>query len=271
MPLVSIELTPHETRAARLLRNGLAGRRPADVREAVRCVVGVQAQDGRAARLAVRARTSGATASTVDAAIARREVVCTWAMRGTLHLLAAEDIRWIVALLGPRFVARTAGRRRQLGLDDATCARGVDALRDVLSASSPLTRAELVTGLAERGLRLDPKSQAPAHLVGYAAMLGVVCRGPEAPAGEPTYVLLDDWLGEQPPVSDDAALARLAERYLAGFGPAAPEDFAAWSGLPVGRARQGFAALDRRLTPASRRGESGFLLSADVPPNRRRA
>lgn len=254
---MSIELTPHETRAARLLRNGLAGRRPADVREAVRRVVGVQAQDARAARLAVRARTSGATASTVDAAIARREVVCTWAMRGTLHLLAAEDVRWIVALLGPRFVARTAGRRRQLGLDDATCARGVDALRDVLSASSPLTRAELVTGLAERGLRLDLKSQAPAHLVGYAAMLGLVCRGPETPAGEPTYVLLDEWLGEQPPVSDDEALARLAERYLAGFGPAAPEDFAAWSGLPVGRARQGFASLDRRTRSPISDGSAG--------------
>src|SRR5262249_26117728 len=153
--------------------------RGASVVDAVRHVVGVQGQDVRATRLSVRARTSGLERATVDAAVnTDRTVVRTWAMRGTLHLLAAEDVGWIVGLLGPYFAGRLAGGRRRLGLDEATCERGVAALRTGL-AGGPLIRGEIVNRLADHGVVLDPKSQAPAHLLAYAAMTGVVCRGPD--------------------------------------------------------------------------------------------
>jgi len=236
--------TPQQTRAARVVANGLAGERPGRVVDVVRRVVGVQAQDVRAARLQVRARSVGLTGADVDAAVSERAVVATWAMRGTLHLLAAEDVHWIVLLLGPRFAARNAGRRKQLGLDDEVCTKGLAALQDVLCAGGPMVRADLVAAVAARGVRLDPKSQAPAHLLSYAAMQGLLCRGPAGPGGEPTYVLLDDWVAAGEPLDEQSAAVRLAQRYLAGFGPAAAEDFAAWSGLPLGVARQAFDSLD---------------------------
>lgn len=248
-------LTPQQTRAARVVANGLVGERPGRVVDVVRRVVGVQAQDARAARLQVRARSVGLTGADVDAAVSERAVVGTWAMRGTLHLLAAEDVRWIVRLLGPRFAARTAGRRRQLGLDDEVCARGLAAVRDVLGASGPMVRADLVAAVAARGVRLDPKSQAPAHLVSYAAMQGLLCRGPAGPGGEPTYVLLDDWVATGEPLDEQSAAVRLAQRYLAGFGPAAAEDFAAWSGLPLGAARQAFDVQARAREVQTRAGK----------------
>jgi hypothetical protein len=180
----------------------------------------------------------------VDSAVnTDRTVVRTWAMRGTLHLLAAEDVGWIVGLLGPYFAGRLAGRRRQLGLDEATCERGVARLRTVL-AEGPLIRSEIVARLADHGVLLDPKSQAPAHLLAYAAMTGVVCRGPDVDRDEATFVLLSDWVGEQPRSDPEEALVRLARRYLDGYGPAGAEDFAAWSGLPLGRARAAFAQQD---------------------------
>lgn len=263
------ELTPEELRAARMAANGLAGGRTRDAAAAVRKVVGVQAQDVRAARMQVRARTTGVTAALVDRVVNEGRLVATWAMRGTLHLLAAEDVRWVVGLLGPRFAARTAGRRRQLGLDDATCEKALDAVRDVLGASGPMVRADLVAAVADHGVRLDPRSQAPAHLVSYAAMCGLVCRGPAAD-GEPTYVLLDDWVptvGTSStkcpaggPLAEEDALARLAERYLAGFGPATVADFAAWSGLPLGQARRGFGSLEDHFTPANAAPDLGVRL-----------
>jgi hypothetical protein len=229
------------TSLARAYAQRLAGEGAASVVDAVRRVVGVQGQDVRATRLSVRARTSGLTRSTVDTAVnTDRTVVRTWAMRGTLHLLAAEDVGWIVGLLGPYFAGRLAGRRRQLGLDEATCERGVAALETVL-AQGPLNRAEIVDRLADHGVVLDPKSQAPAHLLAYAAMTGVVCRGPDLERDEASFVLLNDWVREGR--SPDDALVTLAGRYLEGYGPADAEDFAAWSGLPLGRARAAFAEL----------------------------
>ncbi len=87
---------------------------------------------------------------------ARTVVVRTWALRGTLHVLAAADVRWMVRLLGPVFVKAGRRRRGQLGLDDATCERALAAIEKVLTGSRPLTRAELIERLADEGMRIDP-------------------------------------------------------------------------------------------------------------------
>jgi hypothetical protein len=86
------------------------------VPDVVRHMVGLQAQDTRMTRLLVRPRASGVDAASVDRACQDASVVRTWAMRGTLHMVAAEDLRWLVDLLGPTFIARSRPRRRQLGL-----------------------------------------------------------------------------------------------------------------------------------------------------------
>ena len=89
----------------------------ASVAEVVRLVGGLQAQDAPAAALGVRARLAGATASAVDhARFEARSVARIWCMRGTLHLVPAEDARWMVALLGPVGLARGRRRREQMGV-----------------------------------------------------------------------------------------------------------------------------------------------------------
>jgi hypothetical protein len=235
-------------RLLRLRAQRLAGRRPRDVAELVRAVGGLQAQDTPASRLAVRARSTGLDQAAVRRACNQdRSVVRTWTMRGTLHMVAAEDAGWLVALLGPGPAAGNRHRRLQLGLEDRLCERALEVLPAVL-ADGPLSRAELVRGLAARGVRIDPAGQAPAHLVGFAAMRGLVCRGPDLDGDEASYVLLEDWAGAGRALDADDALAELARRYLGGHGPAGPEDLAAWSGLALGRARRAFelAAADLR-------------------------
>jgi hypothetical protein len=225
----------------------LTGGRPREVAEVVRAVLGLQAQDTPASRLAVRPRSTGLDEAAVRRACNQdRSVVRTWAMRGTLHLVAAEDAGWLVALLGPVFAAADRRRRLQLGLDDGLCERALEALPAVL-ADGPLSRADLVRGLAAEGIKVDPSGQAPAHLVGYAAMGGLVCRGPDLDGDQASYVLRESWVGAHRPLGPDDALAELARRYLAGHGPAGPEDLAAWSGLPVGRARRAFELVAGEL------------------------
>jgi hypothetical protein len=234
----------------------------------VRAVVGIQAQDKNAASLGVRARLAGSTASGVDRALyEERSIARVWCMRGTLHLVAAEDVRWIVGLLGPVGLRRNRARIAEMGVDSDEALR---AVRDALAEHGPLTRHELAAESRARGVRLADDPQAPVHLVGRAAMKGLVCEA--APRdGKPAYGLIDDWLGDRAgqPLDRDDALAELARRYVAANGPAEPEDLAAWSGLGMRDARRGFelagiraaeppaAARTVRLLPAF----DGFLLA----------
>jgi DNA glycosylase AlkZ-like len=251
--------TADQVRRARMRAQLLTGRRPRSAAEVVRALGGLQAQDTPASRLAVRPRSSGLDAEAVRRACNRdRSVVRTWAMRGTLHMVAAEDAGWLVGLLGPASAAAGRRRRLQLGLDDRLLGRALEVLPAVL-AGGPLSRAELVRALAAKGVEVDRDGQAPAHLVGYAALTGLVCRGPDLDGDEASYVLLEDWVGkgrsgpggrrgpEHRALEGEDALAELTRRYLAGHGPAAPEDLAAWSGLPIGRARHGFELVAGEL------------------------
>jgi hypothetical protein len=227
----------------------LTGRRPRRVHEVVAALGGLQAQDTPASRLALRPRSSGLDEAAVRRACNQdRTVIRTWAMRGTLHLVAAEDAGWLVALLGPVFADAGRRRRLQLGLDDGVCERALERLPAVLGGG-PLSRDELVRRLAAEGVRIDPRGQAPAHLVAYAAMRGLLCRGPDLDGDEASYVLLEDWTGSGRTVDPEEALAELARRYLGGHGPAGPQDLAAWSGLPAGRARRAFELVAGELRP----------------------
>ena len=106
-----------EARRLRLRSQRLDARSSTGVADIVRGIAAVQAQDTFAELLAVRVRAEGVTVSDVEEARAKeRSVVRTWAMRGTLHLLPSEDVRWILRLVGPTIVRKFRRRQQELGL-----------------------------------------------------------------------------------------------------------------------------------------------------------
>jgi hypothetical protein len=243
--------------AQRLTSVHANGHRPAAI---LQQTFGLQAQVLSAAALGMRVRSTGLRGRDVQRALTdERSIVRTWLMRGTLHVVATEDLRWLVALLGPVFARAAATRHAQLGLNDDLKDRGVAALRQILSGSGPLTRYELVDRLRGRGITLDPKTQAPIHLVALAAMQGGLCLGPERDDGESTYVLLDDWVPAAQTPSRDAALAELARRYFSAYGPATVDDLCAWSGIPMAEARAAIAGARTGLTDVTIQGKPGFV------------
>ena len=96
-----------------------------------------------------------------------------------------------------------------------------------------------------------------------AALRGITVRGPMV-GKEHAYVLVRDWLGPQPPVDRDAALAELARRYLVGHGPADDRDLARWAGLPLRDARAGLAAIAAELEER----EDGLARPRQAPARR---
>jgi hypothetical protein len=212
----------------------------------------------------VRARLDGATKSAVDRArFEDRTVARAWVMRGTLHFVAAADVRWMVALLGPVGLRRNAKRIASMGVDSD---EALDAVRSALAENGPLTRQELAEHAQRRGIRLADDPQAPAHLVGRAAFKGHICEA-EPRSGKPTYVLTDDWLAAdgRGPFDHDAAVAELARRYLAAHPPAVPEDFASWSGLPMADARAGFTAMASDVEEVRVLDRAAYVLRGSEP------
>ena len=108
-------------------------------------------------------------------------------------------------------------------------------------------------------MALNPRGQDRAHLISLAALEGMICLGPQRGA-EPTYVLLEDWIGPVEALPTDEALARLARRYLRAYGPAGPEDLAGWSGIPAGQARQAMRLIGAELTEVDIAGRPAWVL-----------
>ena len=256
-----VSLTADETRLLRLRAQGLY-RPPSeaapDVAQIVREAAGLQAQDAAAGIRSVWARGTGLVVEDVaHARVEARTVVRTWAMRGTLHLLAAADVRWSLALFGPVFLRGDRRRREQLGLDGAVCARAMGLMRDAIIAEGPRTRADLAGRLAADGI--PTVGQAIVHLLYYAVLEGLICQGPDRD-GEPAYVLLDEWIPRGPVPARPEALADLARRYLAAYGPAGPDDLAAWSGLPKADMRLAWQGIADEVLAVEAAGQPAWLL-----------
>jgi hypothetical protein len=232
--------------AERLTAQLLAGPPAANPAAVAERLLAIQAQDPRGARLAVRARTHGLTVADVDRALTEdRSLVITTLNRGTLHLVRVEDLPWLHALTTPQLRTASARRLAQEGVSPDAAERGVAAIERSLAEEGPLTRAQLRDRVAAAGV--PTAGQAFAHVVGLSALRGLTVRGPML-GGEHAFVLVRDWLGQQPaPPERTAALAELARRYLAGHGPAGERDLARWAGLPLGAARAGLNAIASQL------------------------
>ena len=98
----------------RLANQGIANPTFAQPGAVVSWLGALQAQDYSGALWSIGLRMTSATERDIEQAIADHTIVRTWPMRGTLHFVAAQDVRWLLALLTPRVIAQSAGRYRQL-------------------------------------------------------------------------------------------------------------------------------------------------------------
>jgi hypothetical protein len=225
--------------AARLTAQLLAGEPAVRVGDVVERLLAVQAQDLRAARLGVRARSTGLYAGDVDAALASRELIVTWVNRGTLHLVRAEDHPWLHALTTPQLATSNLTRLQQEGVSSAQAERGAAVIEREL-AGGPKTRLELRAALQSADVPVA--GQAQVHVTLFATLRGICVRGPMV-GKEQAFVLVRDWLPAVAPMDRDVALGELARRYLVGHGPSTDRDLAKWAGITLSDARRGLTSV----------------------------
>ncbi|MGB8385778.1 MAG: winged helix DNA-binding domain-containing protein [Dermatophilaceae bacterium] len=256
-------MTPADRRRVRRLR--LAGQLLApSVRrtplEVVRHLGAAQAQDLASGMWSVGLR-AGVDAAALDQAVADRQIVRTWPMRGTLHYVPAEDARWMCQLLAGPAVRSSVARFAQLGLSDEVLAEARAAVTAAV-VDGPRSRPALFHALRDKGI--DPDGQRGIHLLGRMCQEGLLCQA--TPEGrQPTFALIDDWVPHSRTLTREEGLATVVERYLRSHGPVTQADLAGWLAAPLRVAREALALLGDRVVH-ERVGDTAYLLHRDAAP-----
>lgn len=210
----------------------------------VRWFGAVQSQDLLASLWAVGLRMGKEiTEAEVERAIADKSVIRSWPMRGTIHLMPAEDARWMVRLLAPRLDAKMAVYYRRAGLTAEVIKRAGDVIAKTLSGKQ-CTRAEVYAALTAAGIQTTgaDSGQRGMHLIVHWARHGLICVTPRK-GKQQTFALMDEWMPGGAELSGQEALAEMARRYFRSHGPATLKDFAWWTGATLTEVRRAVEAV----------------------------
>lgn len=211
----------------------------------------MQSQDYPGAKWAIGLRAD-VTDSDVDRACDDGAIIRTHILRQTWHFVARADIRWLLALSGPRVNALNAHYYRQMELDERTFTRSRNVIERALRDETHLTRPELGAalrraGIVASGVRL-------AFLTMRAELDAVICNGRRR-GNQLTYALIEERVPPAKSIDREAALAELTHRYFTSHGPATLRDYVWWSGLQV---RDAKAGIELAGTSLEREDVDGF-------------
>ena len=242
------------------------------IAEAAEHMLATQGQEFWGGRWALAARTRGdPSVRDVDAAFDRGEIVRSWTMRGTIHVIPARDLAWVLGITSERQFRSAAQVHRIEAIDAAELAKAERLALQALGGGNRLTRKELFAVFEQGGV--STAHQRGYHLLVALSLRSVVCQGPvvpreSGPTREQYVVRIDEWVTE--PVSPADPLAEMFFRFIASHAPAGARDFAWWSGLPLGLSRAAAEAASDRLAVVSDDGEPVYVTGrAGAPPHGR--
>jgi hypothetical protein len=224
-------------------------------------MLALQGQDYYGAKWSLGLRSGSSTDEDVEKALAARQFLRTWVMRGTLHLVHAADIHWLLAIMAPRVIAMSQRRYKELELDEATLQRASQLLAKALENGEPQDRKTLLSMLEKEGI--STAGQRAPYLLQRASLERLIVQVAVI-RNEPHFARLPEAApGIELP--HEEALAKLAQRYFVSRGPASLRDFAWWSGLTMGDARVGLASIQQQLV-MERLGEVDYWRApGDLP------
>ncbi|GEA88636.1 winged helix DNA-binding domain-containing protein [Cellulomonas cellasea] len=232
-------LTRAALNRALLARQHLLARATVPVGAMVDHLVGLQAQLPRSPYTALWSRLTGFRHAELSEALLDRRVARIAVMRGTIHLVTADDALVLPGLTAPLYERDLrqnvlhGAALRTLDLAELT-----EAARGLVEAE-PRVSTELGSLLAERWPDVAPGSLAYGAR-GTLPLVQVTPRGVWGRSGATTWTTTRAWFGAEraagaPDLTDPdvraAELERLVLRYLAAFGPASVADVQTWSGL----------------------------------------
>lgn len=243
----------------RLLNQQLSAPSLGSVGEIVHWMGAMQAQDYAGAKWSIGVRLPGSTDAGIEKAIANKEIIRTWALRGTWHWVSPADVHWMLRLVAPKIQRKYTPHLLKESLDQSTVKKSNNILVKALRDGDALTREELAEVLKKKGIKAS--NYGIGHLLLHASQEQLICMGPRR-GKQFTHVLLDDWVPKEKRYEPADALAELALRYYTSHGPATVKDLMWWGGLTLTEARKGTESVKDKLETVVVEGTTYFL-----PPN----
>jgi Winged helix DNA-binding domain len=212
---------------ATLARQLLLRRVASPAEDVVAHLVGMQGQAPQAPYVGLWSRVDGFEPRELSQLLLDRQVVRIAAMRGTVHLVTAEDCLALRPWTQPIFDRDLhTNTTFAPGLRDLDLTALAAAARELVEAR-PRTPRELGMLLQQRWP--DRPAGSLAHGArGLLPLVQVPPRGLFGRSGQTTLTTAEAWLDRPLAEPDAAALVR---RYIAAFGPAGVQDAQTWSGL----------------------------------------
>ncbi len=263
-PVVA-ELSWPQVHAFRVARHHLTKRAPKkDLAHVVGDISGVQAQVMSAAELQIAVRADCSVKDVRAALWDDKTLVKTWLMRGTLHLLPAEDLPLYTAAMRTHWMRTRDAWLKYVEMNQSEFSGLIDAIGQALDGQA-LTREELIARVGRgRSERIKEVLKSGwGGILKPVARSGLLCFGPSR-GQSVTFVRPQQWLGSWRDVDPDAALIEVARRYLRAYGPATKQDFARWWGTWSGVGNAGWSGLARERVTVSIEGQRADLLAADL-------
>lgn len=223
----------------------------------------MQAQDYGPAKWSIGQRAARLTDQDLDEALASGSIIRTHVLRPTWHFVAKEDVRWLLALTGPRVQQQIAPRYRQLGLDERTRARCQEVIASALEGGNHLTRDGIAAVLDDR--RIDRAGQRLPHILMHCELEAAVCSGGLS-GRKHTYALLDERVPDDRPFDRDEALVELTRRFLRSHGPASVKDLRWWSSLTVADITRALDLLGSEVRSRTVDGLTFWSIGTDTTP-----
>lgn len=213
----------------------------------------LQGQDWPGVRQSLALRTTDRSLAQVDQAFDSGQIVRTWPQRGTLHVMAAQDAPWYLALTAQPLLSGQGKRSERLGLGEKeiSTARSlvIEAIRGEFDGR--ISREQAGALWAEAGL----PGGTTYYLLHHLCVEGTLVQGPVDASGVQLFVLVSEWIEEPRALAGEAAVLELVSRYLSSHGPASRRDIAWWSGLRLRQIDTAIEELAAEITAIDLDGE----------------
>ncbi len=228
----------------RLSNQHLVGEKFKTAHEVVSHLGAVQAQEYYGGLWSVGMRMESATEKEVEEEIAKKKIIRTWPMRGTIHLVPAEDAYSLLIHLTPRIKTKYASMLKKQGLSDEVFEKSAKLLKFALKGNNALTREEIYEILTKQNI--PTKNMAGMNIIAILSQQAVICEGVRK-GKQQTFVLFDEWIKEYNKLDKDETIANLALKYFTSHGPATIKDFMFWSGTLLAEAKLAVEAIQSKL------------------------